>query len=126
MAFADETYTSLFVMLQQIGIKDFNIVTHDRGTIQGDVGSNTFIISPVFAPQDEMFRNAPYNGIMEDPKRFVVWGYTWVSKLPIPDEEMARVIQEYLTPSPASYAQYHDISTRRAFGLGGRNDGAGY
>jgi hypothetical protein len=64
MAFADETYTSLFVMLQQIGIKDSNIATHDRGTIQGDVGSNTFYhFNPVFAPQGEMFRNAPYNSI---------------------------------------------------------------
>jgi hypothetical protein len=73
---------------------------------------------PVFAPQDEMFRNTCYNSIIEDPKRFVVWSYILVSKLLIPDEGMARVIQEYLTPSLAPYAQYHDISTRRAFGLG--------
>lgn len=93
MAFADETYTSLFVMLQQIGIKRFQYCHSRSRDYTGRRGEqHLYHFHPVFAPQDEMFRNAPYNGIMEDPKRFVVWAYTWVSKLPIPDEEMARVI----------------------------------
>src|SRR5271155_4298207 len=38
---------------------------------------------------------ASSTGIMEDPKRFVVWVYTWITSLPIPDAEMERVIQEF-------------------------------
>ena len=42
--------------------------------------------------------NSTWNGIMEDPKRFVVWVYTWITQLPISDEEMIRVIQEFSYP----------------------------
>lgn len=29
---------------------------------------------------------------MENPKRFVLFVYSWIAKIPIPDEEMVRVI----------------------------------
>jgi pimeloyl-ACP methyl ester carboxylesterase len=103
----------LYAMLQQIGVTKFNLVTHDRGTVQGDfIAANhpesvlrygrgeqqLYHFNPVLAPQGETFMNAPWTGIMEDPKRFVIWVYAWVSKRPIADEDMARVIQEFWYP----------------------------
>ena len=103
----------LYTMLQQIGVKRFNVITHDRGTVQADfIAANhpesvlrygrgeqhLFHFNPVLAPQQELFKNSPWTGLMEDPKRFVVWVYTWITKLPISDEVMTRVIQEFSYP----------------------------
>ena len=54
--------------------------------------------NPVLAPQEDLFRNAPWTGLMEDPKRFAVWVYTWIAQRPITDEVMSRVIQEFSYP----------------------------
>ena len=103
----------MFVMLKQIGLERFNLVTHDRGTVQGDfIAANhpdavlryargeqhLYHFNPVLAPQGDIFMNSPWTGIMNDPKRFVVWVYTWIAIVPIPDAEMARVIQEFSYP----------------------------
>lgn len=103
----------LWTMLQQIGVKQFNLVTHDRGTAQADfIAANhpesvlrygrgeqhLFHFNPALAPQGDLFMDAPYNGIMDDPKRLVLWGYTWLTMRPIPDKEMERVIQEFSYP----------------------------
>ena len=100
----------LWTMLQQIGVQRFNLATHDRGTVQGDfIAANhpesvlryargeqhLYHFNPALAPQGDLFKDAPYTGMMEDPKRFTIWVYTWITMLPIPDPEMERVIQEY-------------------------------
>lgn len=103
----------MFTMLSQIGVHKFNLVTHDRGTVQGDfIAANhpdavlryargeqhLYHFNPVLAPQGEIFMNSPWTGIMEDPKHFVVWVYTWIAIIPISDAEMTRVIQEFSYP----------------------------
>ena len=94
----------LYAMLQQIGVTQFNVVTHDRGTVQADfIAANhpeavlryargeqhLYHFNPSLAPQENIFRDSPWTGIMEDPKRFAVWVYTWITNLPVPDDEMA-------------------------------------
>ena len=89
----------LLVMLKQIGLDKFNVVTHDRGTVQADFivadhpesvlryargEQHLYHFHPSLAPQGDIFMNAPYTGIMEDPKHFAVWLYTWITKLPVP------------------------------------------
>jgi pimeloyl-ACP methyl ester carboxylesterase len=103
----------LYTMLRQIGVNKFNLVTHDRGTVQADFiaakhpesvlryargEQHLYHFNPVLAPQGDIFMNSPWTGIMEDPKHFTLWVYTWITKLPVPDEEMARVIQEFSYP----------------------------
>jgi pimeloyl-ACP methyl ester carboxylesterase len=103
----------MFTMLSQIGLHKFNLVTHDRGTVQGDFitanhpdavlryargEQHLYHFNPVLAPQGEIFMNSPWTGVMEDAKRFVVWAYTWIATRPIPDNEMSRVIQEFSYP----------------------------
>jgi len=127
----------LFAMLQQISVHRFNLVTHDRGTVQGDFiaakypdsvlryargEQHLYHFNPALAPQGEIFMNAPWTGIMEDTKRFVVWIYTWVAKLPLSDDEMARVIQEYSYPGiNRAVPRYFNSSTFRAEWLARRN-----
>jgi len=127
----------LFAMLLQIGVHRFNLVTHDRGTVQGDFiaakhpdsvlryargEQHLYHFNPALAPQGEIFMNAPWTGIMEDTKRFVVWVYTWVAELPLCDDEMARVIQEYSYPGISrAVPRYFNSSTFRAEWLARRN-----
>lgn len=103
----------LTALLDEIGVESFNLVTHDRGTVQGDhIAANhphrvlrygrgeqhLYHFNPLLAPQDELFAQAPWSGLMEDPKRFVIWVYTFVSNLPIPAQDMRRTIQEFSYP----------------------------
>jgi pimeloyl-ACP methyl ester carboxylesterase len=96
--------------LNLAGVDRFNLVTHDRGSVQGDFiaahhpdrvlrygrgEQHLYHFNPVLAPQGPMFRDSPFTGLMLDRERFVVWLYTWIGKVQIPDLEMRRVIQEY-------------------------------
>jgi pimeloyl-ACP methyl ester carboxylesterase len=94
-------------------IDTFNLVTHDRGTVQADFiaakhpdrvlryargEQHLYHFHPDLAPQGPMFADAPRTGMMDDPRRFVVWLYTWIAKYQIPDDEMRRTIQEFAYP----------------------------
>ena len=119
----------LWTMLRQIGVTRFNLATHDRGTVQGDfIAANhsesvlryargeqhLYHFNPKLAPQGDLFKDAPYTGMMEDPKGFVIWVYTWITKLPIADAEMERVIQEYSYPGiTRAVPRYFNSSTFR-------------
>lgn len=127
----------MYAMLHQIGVTRFNLVTHDRGTVQGDfIAANhpksvlrygrgeqhLYHFNPVLAPQGEIFMNAPWTGLMEDPKRFVVWVYTWITERPLPDQEMRRLIQEFSYPGIVRAApRYFNSSSFRAEWLARRN-----
>ena len=103
----------LWAMLQEIGVSHFNFVTHDRGTVQADFIAakhpdavlrygrgerQLYHFNPELAPHGEFFKDAPWTGTMEDPIRFIVWVYTWVTERPIPDDEVVRVMQEFSYP----------------------------
>lgn len=127
----------LFAMLQIIGVNQFNLVTHDRGTVQGDyiVANHTanviryghgeqhlFNYNPKVSPQANIFMEAPYTGIMEDPTRFVVWVHSWVGNNPIPDDVFVRVIQEHSYPGiNKAVPRYFNSSTFRSEWLERRN-----
>ncbi|MCX0275209.1 alpha/beta hydrolase [Nocardia zapadnayensis] len=107
--------------LDAMGVDRFNLVTHDRGTVQGDyIAANhpdrvlrygrgeqhLHHFHPELAPQGPMFAEAPSTGLMDDPRRFVVSLYAWVGKIRIADAEMRRVIQEF------SYKDCHRATPR--------------
>jgi pimeloyl-ACP methyl ester carboxylesterase len=124
-------------MLTQIGLTKFNLVTHDRGTVQGDYivakhpdsvlrygrgEQHLYNFNPVLAPQGEIFMNAPYTGIMADPVRFVCFVYAWIAKRSIPDTEFTRVIQEFSYPGiTRAVPRYFNSSSFRAEWLDRRN-----
>jgi len=127
----------LFDMLQTIGVTRFNLVTHDRGTVQGDFiaakhpeavirygrgEQHLYNFHPDLAPQGELFLNAPWTGLMEDPVRFVVWVYTWITERPIPDATIERVIQEFSYPGVSrAVPRYFNSSSFRIEWLARRN-----
>lgn len=49
-------------------------------------------LQPDLSAPGRYFPQHAVDGLMEDPKRFVLFVYAWISKIPIPDAEMARVI----------------------------------
>ena len=127
----------LFGMLKKVGLTKFNLVTHDRGTVQGDYivakypnsvlrygrgEQHLYNYNPVLSPQGEMFAEAPRTGMMDDPKRFVILLYTSIAIKPIPDAEMKRVIQEYSYPGiNRAVPRYFNSSSFRAEWLDRRN-----
>jgi pimeloyl-ACP methyl ester carboxylesterase len=133
----EEASEQLLGALDMAGVDRFNLVTHDRGTVQGDfIAANhpdrvlrygrgeqhLYHFHPSLAPQGPMFADAPWTGMMEDRNHFVVWLYTWISKIQIPDAEMARVIQEYsFEDINKAVPRYFNSSTFRQEWLQRRN-----
>jgi pimeloyl-ACP methyl ester carboxylesterase len=96
--------------LNRIGVDRFNLITHDRGSVQGDFitanhpdrvlrygrgEQHLYHFTPALAPQAALFRDAPITGLMTDRTRFVLFIYSWIGKIALPESEMRRVIQEY-------------------------------
>ena len=52
-----------------------------------------------------MFAEGPRTGLMDDPVRLVVWLHTWITTIPIPDDEVRRAIQEFSCWSMESPAE---------------------
>lgn len=128
----------MYDMLQIIGVKQFNLVTHDRGTVQADFiaakhpesvlrygrgEQHLYHFHPSLAPQGIIFRDAPWTGFMEDPVKFVNWTYGFISEIPIPDKEMERVIQEFSYPGiTRAVPRYFNSSSFRQEWLRRRNE----
>jgi pimeloyl-ACP methyl ester carboxylesterase len=127
----------LFAMLKLTQVDPFNLVTHDRGTVQGDYivanhpeavlrygrgEQHLFNFNPNVAPQGDIFMQAPYTGMMEDATRFVCWVHGWVGGKPIIDEEFERCIQEHSYPGISrAVPRYFNSSTFRSEWLDRRN-----
>ncbi len=119
----------LFGALQMIGVDRFNLVTHDRGTVQADFitanhpqavlrygrgEQHLYHFHDDLAPQARMFAEAPWTGIMNDTAHFVVWIHTTIAKYDLPDDEMRRTIQEFAYPGiDRAVPRYFHSSTFR-------------
>ena len=114
--------------LDIIGVEKFNLITHDRGSVQGDyMAADTDCVlrygrgeqhlhhfNEALAPQAELFAEAPWTGLMNDPVDFTVFVYTWIAKYDLPDDEMRRVIKEFSYPNINRGAtRYFNSSTFR-------------
>ena len=118
----------LLALLDVIGIDSFNLVTHDRGTVQGDWLAATqpdrvlrycrgeqhlYYFNPILAPQENLLKGGG-SPIAMDPVRLVVSGYRWLCVRPVPDEDIQRTIQEYSYPEVAqAVMRYFNSSTFR-------------
>ena len=86
----------LLGLLDVIGIDSINLLTHDRGTVQGDWIAATnpdrvlrycrgeqhlYHFNPILAPQENLFRGGGTH-IAKDPVRLVVSGYRWLCVQP--------------------------------------------
>lgn len=119
----------LYTLLRQIGLTKWNLVTHDRGTVQADFmvakhpenilryargEQHLYHFNPALAPQAIVFRDAARSGMMEDPVSFVCFVYTWVCNKELDEEEMERTIQEFAWEGTATAVpRYFHSSTFR-------------
>jgi pimeloyl-ACP methyl ester carboxylesterase len=127
----------LLAALDLVGIDQFNVIAHDRGTCQADfIAANhpdrilrygrgeqhLYHFHPSLAPQGQLFADSPFSGMMLDRTHFVVWAYTWLSTLPVSDEDMSRIIQEYsFDDVEKSVPRYFNSSTFRQEWIQRRN-----
>ena len=84
----------LLTLLDTIGLDKFNLVTHDRGSVQADYlianhpdrvlryargEQHLYHFNPRLAPQEPVFMDAPRNGVMDDPARLVLALHKWIA-----------------------------------------------
>ncbi|MCS7482506.1 alpha/beta fold hydrolase [Umezawaea endophytica] len=100
-------------LLDELGLDAVTLVTHDRGTVLGDhvvAGHPERIrhyvrgeqhlahFHPDLAPQDDLLAEAPWTGLMEDPRRFVVWAYAVMGVRQVSEADLRRTVQEFSYP----------------------------
>jgi pimeloyl-ACP methyl ester carboxylesterase len=118
----------LLALLDVVGIDSFNLLTHDRGTVQGDWlaakhpdrvlrycrgEQHLYHFNPILAPQENLFKEGGRGrGIAMDPVRLVVSGYRWLCVRHLPDADIKHTIQEYSYPEVAqAVMRYFNSST---------------
>lgn len=94
-----------------IGSAKFNIISHDRGTIQADYivanhatsilrfgrgEQHLYHCNPILMPQGDLLAEAPRTGLLDNPTYFVTWAYDWLTRNKPSKEVMSRVIQEFM------------------------------
>ena len=90
--------TQLHALLDAIGISEFALVTHDRGTPPGDhlvsvLGDRVagyargqqhlWHLHPSLHPQEQLFTSTEATVLLTDSRRFVATAYTWLTTRPV-------------------------------------------
>jgi pimeloyl-ACP methyl ester carboxylesterase len=104
----------LLALLDTIGLDRFNLVTHDRGTVQADYlaanhpervlryargEQHLYYFNPSLAPQDVMFSHPDTcYPLMRDPHLQVLRSFTRLTAKPVDDAHIVRAIQEWSWP----------------------------
>lgn len=116
-------------LLDAIGVGDFHLFSHDRGTVQADFmaasqgtrvkrwvrGSQHLIhFHPDLASQEILFTDLETRGILQDPMKMFQWGFGRLCKHPIPREQVIRAVQEFSRPGTGlAVERYFQSSTFR-------------
>jgi pimeloyl-ACP methyl ester carboxylesterase len=122
--------TQLESLLDTIGISEFALVTHDRGTPPADylVGAlgdrvtgyargqqHLWHLNPRLHPQELLFTSAEASAVLTDARRFVATAYTWLTAKPVDTSDILRTIEEFSHPgiSTAVPRYFHSSSFRQ-------------
>lgn len=116
-------------LLDTIGVEDFHLFSHDRGTVQADFiaatqgarvkrwvrGSQHLIhFHPDLAPQENLFTSLETRGILQDPMKMIDWGFRRLCKHPIAKADVVRAMQEFSRPGTGvAVERYFQSSTFR-------------
>lgn len=120
----------LRALLDELGVGEFALVTHDRGTPPGDhlvsmLGDRVFgyargqqhlwHLHPSLHPQEQLFTSAEAPNILADARRFVATAYTWLTARPIATSDLLRTIEEFSHPGIATALPryFHSSSFRQ-------------
>src|SRR5882757_7607153 len=100
----------LQALLDTIGIAEFALVTHDRGTPPGDhlvsalgdrvIGyargqQHLWHLHPSLHPQEQLFTSLDASAVLADAGRFVATAYTWLTDRPVATSDIIRTIEEF-------------------------------
>jgi pimeloyl-ACP methyl ester carboxylesterase len=120
----------LQALLETIGISEFALVTHDRGTPPGDhlvsaMGDRVsgyargqqhlWHLHPRLHPQEQLFTSTDATGLLTDARRFVATAYTWLTTRPVEAPDLSRTIEEFAHPGIATAIPryFHSSSFRQ-------------
>ncbi|CDO89532.1 hypothetical protein AWC29_13445 [Mycobacterium triplex] len=120
----------LQALLDAIGISEFALVTHDRGTPPGDhlvsmLGDRVtgyargqqhlWHLHPSLHPQEQLFTSADAPVVLADARRFVTTAYTWLVTRPVAATDLLRTIEEFSHPGIAAAVPryFHSSSFRQ-------------
>ncbi|MGH3632652.1 alpha/beta fold hydrolase [Mycobacterium sp.] len=117
-------------LLDEIGVGQFTLVTHDRGTpigdhLAGNLGDRVtgyargqqhlWHLHPSLHPQEQLFLSPEAPALLSDARRFVSTAYTWLTKRPVAQSDLIRAIEEFSHPGIASAVPryFHSSSFRQ-------------
>ena len=120
----------LHALLDEIGVSEFALVTHDRGTPPGDhlvsqAGERVtayvrgqqhlWHLHPSLHPQEQLFTSADAPALLADARRFVATAYTWLAARPVAQPDIVRTIEEFSHPGIATAVPryFHSSSFRQ-------------
>lgn len=119
----------LEALLDKIGVSEFALVTHDRGTPPGDhlvsaLGSRVigyargqqhlWHLHPSLHPQEQLFTSADAATLLADARRFVATAYTWLTTRAVATSDIVRTIEEFSHPGiPSAVPRYFQSSSFR-------------
>jgi pimeloyl-ACP methyl ester carboxylesterase len=107
----------LEALLDKVGISEFALVTHDRGTPPGDhlvsaTGDRVtgyargqqhlWHLHPSLHPQQQLFTSTDAPALLADTRRFVATAYTWLTTEPVAASDILRTIEEFSHPGIAT------------------------
>jgi pimeloyl-ACP methyl ester carboxylesterase len=122
--------TQLQSLLESMGISEFALVTHDRGTPPGDhlvsaLGDRVtgyargqqhlWHLHPSLHPQEKLFTSSEATALLTDARRFVATAYTWLTTRPVEASDLLRTIEEFAHPGIAAAIPryFHSSSFRQ-------------
>jgi pimeloyl-ACP methyl ester carboxylesterase len=120
----------LRALLDEIGISEFSLITHDRGTPPGDhlvsaLGNRVtgyargqqhlWHLHPSLHPQEQLFTSPDAPGLLADARRFVATAYTMLTTRPVATSDIVRTIEEFSHPGIANAVPryFHSSSFRQ-------------
>jgi hypothetical protein len=102
--------TQLQSLLETMGISEFTLVTHDRGTPPGDhlvsaLGhrvtgyargqQHLWHLHPSLHPQEKLFTSTEATALLADARRIVATAYTWLTTRPVDASDLLGSIEEF-------------------------------
>lgn len=120
----------LEALLDVLGVVEFSLVTHDRGTPPADhlvanVGrrvraylrgqQHLWHLHPKLHPQEDMFLAPEAPTMLADARRFVATAYGWLTALPVAQSDLLRTVAEFSYPGIATAVPryFHSSSFRQ-------------
>ena len=119
----------VIALLDTLGIENFSLFSHDRGTVQADHlvarvaprvhrwvrgSQHLWHYHPDLSPQEHWFTDLETRDILQQPKALASRFFGWACKYPIQRETVVRTIQEFSRPGVGlAVERYFQSSTFR-------------